>query len=300
MNSTVRNKLQNQTSCRHDFSAPIGEGAFFDVCVPSTRFSSLDHITQAGWHMVNESYRISRPQGLPVNLMLLTVSGRGTVTLGGTKTAADPGSVVLIPSEMPSMYGCDAGSFWEFYWIHFTGNHAKDAVSDIVKDGNYVFYAGESLLTDMTTRLTGNDVRSAEREIDESEWLSDMLTLLLRKCVPDTENPREADRFGEILSYIENHLFDEPSLKKLADIFHYSEEHIIRVVKRRTGMSPVQYWIFQKLRHSCRDLELGMKSISEIAREHGYEFPSSYTNQFIKHFGMTPKQHRELYGIVLN
>ncbi|MBR5006797.1 MAG: helix-turn-helix transcriptional regulator, partial [Clostridia bacterium] len=125
-------------------------------------------------------------------------------------------------------------------------------------------------------------------------------TRLLRDSVLRYTGRQERDRCGEILAYIENHPAEQPSLSALTSVFHYSEEHIIRMVKKRTGMSPHRYWVLRKLRHSCRDLELTSKSIAEIAREHGYEFPGSYTKEFRKNFGMTPKRYREVYGIILN
>ena len=289
-----------QYKVSYDRPGPFGEVRFFDVAVPSGQFTSLDHILQAGWHNVNDLYKIDRPYGAPSGLLLLTVSGEGRVIIGDSKYAAKAGTVTLIPQDVPSAYSCAPGSLWEFYWIHFTGSWSSACVNDVLKHGEHVIPMDDRTIRESMARRAAYTSRGIERELDDAEWLDGLLRSLLRKTASRLLRPYETDQLSDLLTGVDDHLSEPFSLKKLADNYHYSEEHIIRLFKKRVGMSPYQYYVSQKLRHSCRELESGRKWISVIAREHGYRSPGSYSKQFQKQYGMTPTRYREIYGVNQN
>ena len=291
---------ENQPITIFDRPGAFGKVRFFDVGMPSGQFASVDRICQFGWHEVNDLYQITRPNGHRDGLLIFTIAGEGWISVNHSAYTAKAGTVTLIPPDTVNAYGCAPGSLWEFYWIHYSGKWSNTCVRDILRFGSHVIPVDVHLIHEQINRCISNTSKGVERELDESEWLGDFLRLLLKKAAVHSFQPHENEQIHEILSYMESHFAEPPSLRTLAETYHYSEEHIIRMLKKQVGMSPYQYWVLQKLRHSCRDLVMGQKSLLVIAQEHGYKSPGSYTKQFQKHFGMTPAKYREVYGILQN
>ena len=162
-------------------SGDFGEVRFFDVCIPSGKLRSTDRICMAGWHKVNGLYRQERKTGLPFGILLFTVGGTGSVCVDGKKTSVHAGEIALIPSGKAHSYmGTD--DTWEFYWLHYLGDHAALCAEDITAQNDFVFNVGEKTVRMLTAELFGAKKQSIEQEIADSESLQNLMLLLLKRA----------------------------------------------------------------------------------------------------------------------
>jgi AraC-like DNA-binding protein len=266
-------------------SGDFGEVRFFDVCIPSGKLRSTDRICMAGWHKVNSLYRQERKTGLPFGILLFTVGGTGKIFLDGREMTTRTGEIVLIPRGKAHGYmGTD--DTWEFYWLHYVGDHAALCAQDITAQHDFVFDVGEQTLRMWISTLFTTKKQSIERELADSECLGLVMHHLLKHaylCSADTV-------IEEMLRFLENGT--EFSLDALAKTFHYSKEHIIRMFQKHIGLSPYRYWLRLRLKRSAQILKFDDKTIEEIAAQCGYHSVSAYSGQFKKLFGMTPSEYR--------
>ncbi len=130
-----------------------------------------------------------------------------------------------------------------------------------------------------------------------------MLTfgLLIRNYEKSIDTPTfthkaDVQRFA-LLQYIQEN-FDDISLDKMAEKFHYTPEYTSRLIKSTTGKSYTQI-VTQIRMEKAQVLLLDTNlSIADIAEQVGYESPENFIRVFKKNLHMTPTEYRRK-GIIL-
>ncbi len=82
------------------------------------------------------------------------------------------------------------------------------------------------------------------------------------------------------------------TIQQLAAQANYSEWHFIRVFHRVFGETPMEYANRLRLKRAKHMLETSRMTVSEIARDSGYETFSAFCRSFRHHFGMTASSLR--------
>lgn len=112
--------------------------------------------------------------------------------------------------------------------------------------------------------------------------------------LPDPNGSDEENNFIFILKYMEER-YQNVTLQEVAHFFHYSERHMIRLLKEYTGQSFSQNIKKIKLKHAAKLLTTTTLSQKDIAARVGYSNPSHLKELFIQQYQMTPRQYREKY-----
>jgi two-component system response regulator YesN len=85
-----------------------------------------------------------------------------------------------------------------------------------------------------------------------------------------------------------------PSLKEVAEHFHFSTGHLSRLIKKETGMTYPQYLNQIRLEAARMLLCKSDLDIGKIAYEVGYQEVSHFNRVFKKTMGMNPTKYRKL------
>ncbi|PAR32662.1 AraC family transcriptional regulator [Vibrio metoecus] len=96
-----------------------------------------------------------------------------------------------------------------------------------------------------------------------------------------------------LLHYIDQHLYSEICLEKLAEQHAMSVSNLQRKFKSRFNMTIAHYIRHRRLQLARQQLERGLVSITEAAYEAGYLHPSNFTAAFKKAFGISPQAFLE-------
>lgn len=107
----------------------------------------------------------------------------------------------------------------------------------------------------------------------------------------------DIQRFTATLAYIEDHLFEEISLKKLAKQALLSEYTFHRFFTYLTGYSFSNYVRNRRLSEAVGCLRQGM-SVDVIAEQCGYANRSAFHRAFVKFHELTPAQAKEEFATV--
>ena len=92
---------------------------------------------------------------------------------------------------------------------------------------------------------------------------------------------------NHVLKYIEEHLEESLNIKRLAEIAGYSEYHFIRMFKRYTNETVMEYFCRRRLIRACEDILLGMRII-DVAIKYGWQSHSAFSKSFNREFGFPP------------
>lgn len=99
-------------------------------------------------------------------------------------------------------------------------------------------------------------------------------------------------RIQKVLSHIREHLGEPLEISELAAIGNFSMFHFHRIIRAYLNEPLGAYIKRTRLETAAQLLMYSQVPVSEISHQVGYEMPSSFTNAFRKHFGMSPNEFR--------
>ena len=102
-----------------------------------------------------------------------------------------------------------------------------------------------------------------------------------------------ASALDNAVSYIDAHLAEELSVRDLAAANYISADHLTRLFKKKFGMTVSEYIQDKRIRLAGELLRRGDASISMVANTVGFGNYSYFTEQFKKHFGVTPREYQK-------
>ncbi|WP_420819024.1 helix-turn-helix transcriptional regulator [Paenibacillus nanensis] len=97
----------------------------------------------------------------------------------------------------------------------------------------------------------------------------------------------------QILTYIQENIFEPLPLAKLAGQAAYSPYHFTRLFKERMGISPLYYVSSLRLQKAKNMLLHTNLSVRDIGMEIGQQSLGTFTTRFTQRVGMTPAQFRQ-------
>jgi AraC-like DNA-binding protein/mannose-6-phosphate isomerase-like protein (cupin superfamily) len=107
------------------------------------------------------------------------------------------------------------------------------------------------------------------------------------------QSSKEDQLFYRITRLLQHHL-GRVHYAELERELHYTRDYLNRLVKRRLGLSMVEYGQQLCLEEAARLLSLGTLTVTEIIQTLGYTNRTYFYQLFQEHFGMTPKQYQNM------
>lgn len=132
--------------------------------------------------------------------------------------------------------------------------------------------------------------------------MSTFFILLLRRYegtarLPRTDNFYWKHEFSAIFSYIQSN-FATVKVSNLAQLFHYSERQITRIVQRCTGMTFATLINKLRMESAASLLKQGNASITLVSSLTGYSSVSSFYRAFENYYGCTPAEYTKSHQIL--
>ncbi|OWA35473.1 AraC family transcriptional regulator [Saccharibacillus sp. O16] len=126
------------------------------------------------------------------------------------------------------------------------------------------------------------------------------LLLIANLSIPRDEMPkrerRQQERLQFMLSFIHRHYADPITLQEIADAAHLSLSECARSFKKTVRMTPYDYLIQYRIRKSTERLLETDDTITEIARQVGFNHVNHFIQSFKKVQGQTPGEFRKHAG----
>lgn len=175
----------------------------------------------------------------------------------------------------------------------------KDTLYHSKKASYLLFHASTdsevfTILTALYREECGN---KRYKDAVKSQLVELFFSLLLRNhekdlAFPDSDGSNEENNFIFILKYMEKR-YQNITLQEMARFFHYSERHMIRLLKEYTGLSFSQNIKKIRLRHAAELLANTNLPQKEIASQVGYSNPSHLRELFVQEYQMSPVEYRK-------
>ena len=95
------------------------------------------------------------------------------------------------------------------------------------------------------------------------------------------------------ITYMEENLTEDVSVKKIAEKAYVSEFHFQRVFSALCGFSVGEYIRNRRLALAAQELAASDVKVIDVAVKYGYDSPDSFARAFTKFHGITPSAAKE-------
>ncbi|AUT66214.1 GlxA family transcriptional regulator [Paraburkholderia terrae] len=173
-----------------------------------------------------------------------------------------------------------------------------DPVPIWVKDGNLYTSAGVSAGIDLALALVGEDLGN-----DAALEIAKNLVLFLRRpggqaqfSVALQSQRVSGSSIDDLCLWISEHLHTDLTTDMLADKASTSVRTLIRMFQRELKTTPAKYVEDVRLEAVRRALELGERSMEEIARRCGYGSGDVLRKAFTRRMGVSPREYARRFA----
>ena len=231
-----------------------------------------------------------------------SVTTRKHLATGGWRESDHPaGSLCLIPA------GCAAKAAWdteiECLRIALDPLFVNQAAMELnVSDELELietYSRRDEIVQHLAFALLGEANATATVGRLYAESLAQTLTLHLLKNYSAARKPLENKsgglsgyRLRRAKEYINEHLDEDLTLRRLAEAAGFSRFHFAREFRRSTGLTPQQYLTRQRIARAKELLTSGDLPLVEVAARSGFKNQSHFTTLFRKFTELTPKAYR--------
>lgn len=255
------------------------------------------YVTELGKFKCGKQYFTER-QDMPSYLLILTLSGKGSLSCGGRTITLAENSAALIDCSGYHKYKT-ADDSWEFLWMHIGGNGVKPFYSlfnadingkseinihgNIIQDFLYI-----ELLSSRTDVLSSIQISNAVSDI-----LSSLLTMRLSE---NSGAPRSGSHYKDILTvveYIHSNYQDNINLNDMTELVNISKYHFIRLFKEQIGTTPYEYILNYRMLCAKKLLRTTSMSVGEISVNVGFSSVSNFIQKFKAIEGISPSAYRK-------
>ena len=167
-----------------------------------------------------------------------------------------------------------------------------------VKDGNVYTSAGISAGIDLALALVSEDLGD-----EVAMEVAKNLVLFLRRpggqaqfSVALQSQHVPGSNLDGLCLWINEHLSSELTVEILADKLSTSVRTLIRLFQRELQTTPAKYVENVRIEAACRSIELGVRSMEEVARRTGYQSVDVLRKAFIRRIGVSPKEYARRFS----
>ena len=277
----------------YDTDGDFGQVRLVDSIFPQEMGEAAVCFSNAGWHRCNSRYRIDRPEGMSIFLLLFTVGGEGCLCLNGQTRLLQPGTAALIPPCREVSYYTPEGGLWEFYWIHPVGGAAERLLRYTLS----MLPEGAFPVVPMDVRPYAQGMEELLRLQGESQGnpaaASAQTAALLYRLLEDLAGTSGWDRVsGPVIRYMEGRYAQPLPLRELAAQAYLSPSQLIRRFKKETGYTPHEYLNQLRIARAGRLLRYTDMPVGAVAREVGFRQCSRFIQLYKEITGVTPGSER--------
>ncbi len=108
---------------------------------------------------------------------------------------------------------------------------------------------------------------------------------------------RDFDDMGYIKQYIKENLSSSIDIDTLSEISGYSPDHFRHMFKKKTGQSPKQFILTQRLELARHMLVTDNCYISNVSSACGFSDLSQFSSMFRKSTGLSPQDYRKINSL---
>lgn len=295
---------------QHEFDPRKARAAAYDAIVHrSMRWRSVraDFVRRSGLQRQETHIRSDR------HMLLMNLQGRteaGQDFVNGRKLpfeARMPGALTFLPADTEWRGWDDGDSFASYLIILIADDFAGKALSraDTLRLGLLKPRVGfrdqllEQALKSVLTELRRPDMMSEIVVESQATLISAQLLRLDGWTQDSVVGALSPSHLSRVVELIESDLDLPLNIQRLAAEVQLSPAHFSRSFKRSMGMTPYAFIVRRRLQRAADLLKTSDTLATRIALECGFSSSSHLSTAFKEAFGLSPREYRRSWRILL-
>lgn len=239
-----------------------------------------------------------RPQ-VQAAQIVCTLSGEGVFRQRDKLYTLTPGMAFIAPLCDPDIsyyYPGKGTEAWDFLWFAFSGTQAVGIVNEINRRYGYIFRLPleTGLIPHLESFRNQRDVFQVVSPMAGAKIVQDILAAFGETVEKDIATSSQAKLTRDAQSIITSNIDRTLDVAQIAERLHVTREHLTRVFRSQTGITPGQFAAAERMRIAVRLLINKTMSIKEIAERTGYDSASSFARAFKARFHVSPGNYTSL------
>lgn len=248
------------------------------------------HAPDARW--THERHKFSQ------NKFYFITEGRCRIKIDEDDYVAEAGDWFLIPANTFHGYSSFEGESFRKYWMHFDV-YPNTELFNLLNLPHIVKVpekSGAYSLFSQFEKVHASDLLS--NKIKEKAILLNLIAEYISLACPGGASIKsDSDmRVYDILRYINTNLDKPLTNEELSARFYMHPNQLIRLFKKKTGITPGRYVALKKMETAKRMLEDTDLRIVEIMEKIGQNDMSGFSKQFKKFYNQSPREYRKLFA----
>lgn len=249
-------------------------------------------VTDAGYYPEARDHQMQRPRGAPETIVIVCAAGTGWARVGDGLHRVSARTALVIPERVPHAYGTGTGHPWTIWWCHLAGTDVAELVAFMeVSAARPVvpvraIERGVALLDEILSNLERDQSPPRLVAASGAAWK------LLTQISVDRVIPAPGDPLQRAMAYLADRLDGSVRVPELARLVGVSPSHLTTMFRKATGGGVLAHHTALKMARARHLLDVSDASVSEIAREVGYDDPFYFSRHFRRHHGMSPSDYR--------
>jgi AraC family transcriptional regulator of arabinose operon len=264
------------------------------IYCPSVNCSDMLWIDLAGTSYCDGSYIITRSKS-EIYVLEYVLEGTGIIIHNGRKYSASAGEVYILHKGSNHSYYSSKDDPWVKIWINLKGTLIEHLLE--VYGIDQVVYPGNTQILDYFKAFQ-NELVS-----EKQPWeLQSKCAILLHKIISSVyfnsqpSDHRQPDDASRIKRYLDQHALDSVSLEDLCSCFYKSKAQIIRIFKKKYGITPYAYLLNVKIEYAKKLLAHTQIPVKEIAARLNFADEHYFSTYFRQVENVSPTSYRINYG----
>ncbi len=253
-----------------------------------TMLGSLISIRSCGTNDFGDEKMTERLKGWDNYMLAFVEAGSLHINIEGENIIARKNDVALIPPGIPYTFFRSSGTI--YHWMHFFGS----GMIDYLKLHELLYHLDDPsdfLLHLKNLPIEVIDGHSLKQDACSISGM--MILMALKKAI--TPYPDYVDDSYKAVSILSSSFRTEVTVEEYAETAGLSLAEFSKKVKEKTGMTPKQYIVYQRINNAKFLLKNHDMTLTEVADYIGYKDYRYFTRIFKKSTGLTPTEYKNKF-----
>lgn len=259
------------------------------------------YITHIGYFPKAAAHFRERKKGCEDNIFIYCVLGKGYFVIDNKKFEISANMFINIPAtDKYIRYWADDQDPWTIYWVHFKGEKINDfnkSLAISLNTGPEHIPFNQQAIDIWNGIYECLDMGYGIRNLSNASFClyNFLATFYFSENHMQVEKEQKADLVTKAILYMKDNINKKLRNEDLSENYSISNSHFAYLFRKKTGMSPIDYFIHLKIQHACQLLYSNNDKIKVIAMNLGYEDQYYFSRIFKKCMGISPEQYRMIH-----
>jgi AraC family transcriptional regulator, arabinose operon regulatory protein len=254
--------------------------------------------TDVGYFPRARGHLRERPAGVDQAIFIYCVKGSGWCELAGRYRAVKSGDLLVVPPNLPHVYGADESQPWSIHWFHAVGTSLESFLKELAVSADQpVVHVGEDTqllaLFEELLDIVEHGYTTLQL-LYASQTMAHLLAMMIRDWRSGTaKQPSSQQKINRTIEFMKQHLHQSLMLDALAGVANLSRSQYTALFKQQTGFAPMDYFTRLRMHFACQLLDTTELSVKSVAGHLGFDDPLYFSRVFRAVNEKTPTQYRK-------